>query len=176
MLEYPNSSILSRIYSFMHTVIIILCVVTSFMASVEKYQIQPNTCFAPACQYDANLCPNSVICAPEPIYELRLIDFMCYLFYSIDLGIRVLLSPFVPSRILGIVTYHWDREEIEKDVEDRLEEPQYKWYEKSLRYIMTYNNLVDLCATLPFFAVIVANGDWLDDPGAFLHIYSQLCV
>lgn len=162
-LEYPNSSWLSRTYSIMHTAIIILCVMTSFMGSVDKYQTQPDTCYAPACQDDATLCPDKAICAPEPMYELRLIDFMCFIFYSVDLGLRALLTPFVPSRILGIVTFYWDREEMDKDVEDRLEEPEYKWYEKSLRYLVTYNNLIDLCATVPFLVAIVINGGWVDD-------------
>ncbi len=163
MLEYPNSSVLSKVYSFMHTTVIILCVVTAFMASVEKYQSQPSTCYAPACQNVAGLCPGETVCAPEPIYELRVVDFACYIFYSVDLGTRALFSPFVPSRVLGIVSYHWDRQEMDKDTNDRLEEPHYTWYEKTARYLVTYNNLVDLFATVPFFVIIIINGGWMDD-------------
>jgi hypothetical protein len=127
-LEYPNSSRASQVYAWAHTLIIIACVLVSYLSSVGAYQYTPSSCANPACDNDATLCANTVICEPEAISSLWTVDIACYVFYSIDIGVRVLLSPFIPSRVLGIISHHWDKVEAEKSEHLRREEPDYAWY------------------------------------------------
>ena len=158
-MEYPNSSFLSQIYAWSHTIVIILCVVVSYLGTSEIFQYIPSDCPFPGCKNDASLCPDRTVCSPESDPILWQIDIACYIFYSIDLGARMLLSPLIPCRILGIITKHWDVLELKKPAHLRREEPGYPWYEKSLRYLFTFNNVIDLIATVPYFVELCINSN-----------------
>lgn len=150
-LEYPNSSAISQLYAWSHTFIILLCVVVSYLGTSRYFQYTPTDCPYPGCKNDPVLCPNKVVCSPESIPVLWQIDIACYVFYSIDIGARMLLSPLIPARVLGIVPHDWDKLELKKPAHMRREEPDYPWYEKSTRYLFSFNNIIDLIATLPYF-------------------------
>lgn len=150
-MEYPNSSVLSQIYAWSHTLIILLCVVVSYLGTSAKFQYTPTECPYPGCDNDPKLCPNRQVCAPESDQSLWEIDIACYVFYSFDIGVRMLLSPLIPARILGVISHQFDKMELRKPPNMRREEPSYTWYEKSLRYLFSFNNIIDLVATLPYF-------------------------
>jgi len=107
-LAYPTSSKISYYYAFAMNLIVIFNVIANFIGSTGNYTYQPDSCEVPACDNDATICPGKQICAPVAYDTFMYIDFTCWLIYSVDIGLRISLCMFMPSRILKIIPNDWD--------------------------------------------------------------------
>jgi len=109
-LETPHSSKLSYIYSCFILGSILLTITTGILSTLPDYRYTPSTCEMPACFNDASLCPNSMICEPQPLEGFASIDLFCLGVFTFDYFARLLLVSFVSPRLADLVTRELDKE------------------------------------------------------------------
>jgi hypothetical protein len=168
-MEYPNVCRASRFYQYFTIVIIIISVLTAYIGTNEIYQNQPSTCKSPVCNNDQKLCPGRMVCRPGVEEKFLIIDFICCIFYLCDISIRLFLVPIMSARILRIIPSWWDEIESKKPMNERLEEPSYGPLEKIIRYVFNTSSIIDITATIPYFAIILANQ--FEKPGSPIWTY-----
>ena len=120
-LEYPSVSQLGFWYGVCMQLVILLNVVSGVVASSPDFFYQPpspcvdstGATLEIACNKDASLCPDVIVCAPETLPILDTIDFACFVIFAIDYLLRLVTSVFCPPRIAQLLHEEWDRGEIE---------------------------------------------------------------
>jgi len=120
-LEYPSASQLGFWYGVFMQLVILLNVVSGVVASSPDFFYQPpspcvdstGATLEIACNKDASLCPDVIVCAPETLPILDTIDFACFVIFAIDYLLRFVTSVFSPPRIAQLLHEEWDRGEIE---------------------------------------------------------------
>jgi hypothetical protein len=58
----------------------------------------PSTCSKPACNNDADYCPNYMICAPVDDVSFVLFEVACNVIFTIDFFVKVALVGCMPPR------------------------------------------------------------------------------
>lgn len=140
------------------------------------FRITPATCHNPACHNDSVLCPNQKICESEPIKLLQYADTFVVAVFTVDYGIRVLISGFISRRLASLVPEGWDAEEIfsarRQGRAPTQDPPPLSWIYQTLCYCTVFYNVIDMLTILPFYITVGA-------PGAtflFLRVLSLLRV
>ncbi len=153
-LEIHDSSYISILYFLFLQGSIILSAVSMISASISAYQIQPETCANPICNNDATLCPNIMVCEPEPLRYFEYIDFICAITFGVDYICRLATCYTVSPILSNIVLDNWYHHEFHKaNIEGRepRDEPIYSLHGRFLRYFFSVPNLIDLASFLPYF-------------------------
>ena len=96
--------------------------------------------------------------------------------FTVDYGIRVLISGAVNSRLACLVPDAWDSEEViaarRQRRAPRQDPPPLGWICQTIRYCLGFYNLIDMLTILPFFITISAPGTTF----LFLRVFSLLRV
>ena len=90
--------------------------------------------------YLSALCPNDVICAPEPPIALFYIEAVCVSVFTVEYLLRLFTIWFMPPRLASIVS-NWEGKR----------ESDYPPFKVFLIYVVKLMNIIDLVAILPFF-------------------------
>jgi len=165
VLNEPQSSLISSLYSAVILIFTILSVVIFIITTDRIYKVAPSTCDLPACSNDPDLCPNTVICEPEEISSLAAVEYACLIAFLIDYFGRIFLLPFIHPRLCGVIEDNLDlidnleEDQIFREQYTMLEtgtviDMQYKninWMKKCVYYILKPMNLIDFIAILPWF-------------------------
>ena len=153
-LEIHDSSYMSILYFLMLQGSILLSAVSMVSASLRAYQVQPETCTSPICNNDATLCPNIMVCEPQPLYYFEYIDFVCAIIFGCDYICRLATCYTVSPILSNIVLDTWHHHEFHKaNIEGRepRDEPKYSAHGRFFRYFFSVPNLIDLASFLPYF-------------------------
>jgi voltage-gated potassium channel Kch len=96
-----------------------------------------------------------MVCEPQPIYALQVVDKVCVIIFTIEFGARVLTCWAVPARVANVLPSDWDEmEELEAREEhraSRLDPPPYSWYYQVGQYLLLWNSWIDVLAVIPFY-------------------------
>lgn len=112
---------------------------------------QPSSCSNPACDNDPDVCPDSVICEPEPLPALNSTEIFCLVVFTVDYVSRVAISPLMPSRLSRILPPEFDTK---TNIAGLLPDPEYPWYERVGRYVVKDMNIIDFLAIVPSFIAL----------------------
>ena len=96
--------------------------------------------------------------------------------FTVDYGIRVLISGAVSRRLACLVSDSWDSEEVISARRQRRapmqDPPPLSWIDQTFRYCTGFYNLIDMLTILPFYIAIGAPGTTF----LFLRVFSLLRV
>lgn len=163
-LDEPRSCRLAYLWS-----IIILCVtlissILYIVSSTQQSKIAPDSCDFPVCSYDADLCPNKMICEPDTLSIMVIIEDACVYVFSIDYFLRVLTSGTVPSRIAGMIFDDFEDKELTEINLEFIEtkeikefDKKYPWYSQIIMYALKPLNIIDFIAILPYYMSLNGN-------------------
>eukprot|EP00606_Chrysophyceae_sp_TOSAG23-5_P001110 GSChrysophyteH2.ASY1.ANO1.1762.1 assembled CDS len=165
-MEHPNSSKASWMLSIFISVVTFASVLIYICASIPEVLHEVDTCSQPACNDDAVLCANIMVCEPEPPEWFRSAESACLYIFVVDYFLRFFLVTCVSPRVAGIST-----EDIAESDDWTITTTHIHRRENGAGYtneaIWYYEthimNVVDLIAILPFFieASGLANGHTL---------------
>ena len=91
-------SILGKALSSIVMATIILSCVIFVLSSTPSLQHRPSTCEQPACDNDAVLCPDSMVCPPQAPHWFGYIELVCIFIFTVEYAVRVLTVATVPIR------------------------------------------------------------------------------
>ena len=130
---------LSRIIYTFFIAVVALSVISNIVSSVPSLQEFPTTCVTPACQNDPYLCPQQTICAPvtHPVFDT--IDNVCIWIFTIEYILRVSTCWSVSPIVLGLIDINL------------VTIPEYGPLEQTIRFILRFENLIDLAAIMPYY-------------------------
>ena len=80
--------------------IVLSCVIFILSASPDLRH-KPAHCDNPVCDNNPDLCPDSIICAPETPKWFKFIELACILVFSIEYFVRVGTVATVPLRLVS---------------------------------------------------------------------------
>jgi hypothetical protein len=80
--------------------IVLSCVIFILSASPDLRH-KPAHCDNPVCDNNPDLCPDSIICAPETPKWFKFIELACILVFSIEYFLRVGTVATVPLRLVS---------------------------------------------------------------------------
>jgi len=151
-----TASELGRFINIILLFAVLLATVFLVMGTQPGLKVEVDSCAEPACDNDANLCPNSVICEPESPHSFEQVQIVCSILFCIDYIIRMSLVGLVPTRIADCLPKGWE-DDVPQDIDDdfremkrAIEDPEFPWYYKLYQYFLQPMNLIDLGAILPF--------------------------
>lgn len=139
LFEHPGSCQLGILTALFTALIVLLNIIVFIIASCPSYQETPATCDSPACDNDPILCPGRMICQPIPRYTYQHIETACIICFTAHYLIRVLTCWSVTPRLAGLTAN--SRTGMSKSV-------------IVIRYILKWNNIVDICAIVPLYAFL----------------------
>lgn len=139
-LSFPNSSVLSKIYSFSMMSLICCSICILMLGSEPSNTYQPSSCNHPACNNNVSLCPNSIICPPVPLREYQIGDLVCIIIFTIDFVVRILLSGCVPTMLSNTTLYSNN---------SKSSKIYFSWYYQMFRYIISLQSAIDILTILP---------------------------
>ena len=159
--EYPENSLISLALGLGTMLVILLSVVTSIMQTNSLYQYTPDWCSSPVCNNDPIVCPDSMVCQPQPSLYFQHIDAICVYIFTAEYFARLLTLFSVPGRIARIVPSQWDEDEHKMALlEERepMQEPTYGFINTLFRYTTLFNNLIDFAAIVPYYIAVAGAG------------------
>ena len=140
--EIPSSCPAGFIISLFTFLVIVSGVILFILSSEPNMNIQRNDCVNPVCNNDALLCPNKVICEPQPLEFFDQMDEVFIIYFTVDYGFRILTLWSAPAVLAGI-----SKERYPAIDEFSFSNVCYKYY----LYCTKSANLIDLASILPFY-------------------------
>jgi len=153
-LEDPNSSFLATVIGALLMGVILLSTIVYIISTDPSQLYIPSSCSDPACNDDPNLCPNEMICEPEPKPWLYNVETACVLVFLVDYVFRVASVATIPARMAGVLDPEWDMENAYKLPVD----PPYSRSKVVLLYMLRPMCIIDLIAIVPFFLDFIKLG------------------
>ena len=152
-LESESSSRIAWVLSWFIKGIILLAIFTGIIASEPICQYTPATCLSPACHNDPKLCPNSMICEPQPFPVFDTIDAICIYIFTVEYGLKLLSVWSVSPLAAGILPPKEETiaQQLIKKNEAKLQFGFLKPLTQTFRYMIKFKSLVDLACWLPFY-------------------------
>lgn len=148
-LELPDCCILGQYFSFLMLITIAISCVSFVMSSIDSFRYTPSSCDKPACENDANLCPNTTICEPVEADYFFIVETCCVIIFTFDYVLRMSTVSFVPPRLSHLLPQRVKH----ADPAHRKEfpDPEYTWYHKLWKYGTKPFNIIDLVAIAPYY-------------------------
>jgi hypothetical protein len=152
--DQPDRSKLGNIISILTMASIVVSCVSFILATSDNFKHAPDDCDHPACNDDVVLCPGSMICEPveDPIFYT--VEIVCVVYFTVDYLSRILIVPWMPTRLAFILPYHWDRK---VNRGHNLPDPVYPWWRSLVIYGRAPLNVVDFLAIFPFYIGIMTS-------------------
>ena len=158
----PGSCFVATILSNVVMGVIVVNIIVNIMMTLPQYRTETVTnCASPACDNDATLCPNTVICEPTTSQSLVTIDDWCVIIFTIEYLFRLFTVWSVPLRLANLVPKGWDDDEMfmaGHEEREPLSEPNQKWHSSTIGYFFQMKNIIDFVAILPFYISIIVSG------------------
>jgi hypothetical protein len=136
LLEHPDSCILSMIITCLIGVVIVVGILSLVISTSHKFQQFQSSCQFSVCDHDELLCPDRMVCRPQPFIWCRYIDFTCVITFTVIFVIRLLTCWSVTPRLAGLT---------------RDSTAEMSPIILFLNYFATRDNFIDLCAIVPFY-------------------------
>ena len=155
-LESESSSKIAWILSWLLKGVILLAIFSGVVASEPIVHYIPDTCLFPACHNDSKLCPNSMICEPQPYPIFDTIDAICIYIFTAEYGAKLLSVWAVSPLAAGIlppkeVTI---AHQIIKKNDSNMQIYFFKPWIQTFKYVIKFKSLVDLACWLPFYVTL----------------------
>ena len=164
-LNDSNSCIIASVIGQAVMMVILLNIIVGVILTIPAYRNQ-QTSYCPGnelCSNDPHLCPGRIICEPSEDPMLAVIDEACVVIFTIEIGIRLILSCFIKPknvRLLNIVPKSWDFEEMERaSLEPELparKNPEFSFWYPTVRYFFLVKNMIDILSIVPFYVTLLA--------------------
>jgi len=113
-MDDPRSCVLGIAFSSLMMIVIVISCINYIIATLPSFKSMPDTCSHPVCDHES-LCPNTVVCEPEAPSWSGMLELVCVSIFTIDYGLRCLLSVTMPDRLLG---YHEEDDSHYKNLDD----------------------------------------------------------
>lgn len=153
ILDDPNSSFVSAVYAIGMGILVIVAAVFYIISTDPNLRETPDSCRYPACEDDDILCPNEVICAPQPPYYFHIVETFCISVFAFDYILRISLVPLMPARLAGVLSPNWDKDSRNANLPD----PDYHPSKVFMLYVTSFMCIVDLVTVIPFIVELVTH-------------------
>jgi hypothetical protein len=101
--EDPKLSICGSWFGSIMLVVIGFNLIVFIVSTLPEFKETPTTCANPACNYDMKLCPNKVVCEPEPLKWTQTAELICVIVFTIEYLSRIILVSAMPPRLANIL-------------------------------------------------------------------------
>lgn len=143
-MQYPYSSTLSTIILYLLGINIILNIAVYILGSVSEFNQQPTTCNRPVCN-NTEYCLNAIVCAPEPLLTLKLVDAAGIVLFSVEYCVRMVTCCTVPPRLAEVSDNPATKMSILR---------------KMFYYFCRFDSIVDLVSIAPFYFALAVSRDY----------------
>ena len=177
VLNEPYKSILGTIIGSIIVSVILLNTVVSLVITIPQFRSATITSCPgeEACHNDPVLCPGFTVCEPGEDPTLSKIDTVCVIIFTLDYGLRIILSWFVQAanqvsllsdveseeKKLQAKNYRIQKRKSragKRDVPDTSEDSIVKYSPwRPIQYFFQVNNLIDLLSIVPAYIVLASS-------------------
>jgi len=165
-LEHPSESVVGKWISIVVMILIVVSCTGYVIATMPELNRIPDSCSKEeedcgmVCVGDDTTCTDKVekcVCEPQPLMVLDLIETVSIMAFTIEYLLRLGTVWAVSLDVAGIA-----RAPAEDSTDDgetsSQEEENLPWWRKMMRYALTFLNLIDIVAILPFYLEMVIPG------------------